>query len=1302
MADVPSSSDYTVMANAGGINVGEYSVTLKLADSENTSWDDGADGDERIITWQILPASVGGGTEEPGAGTVPVGGNSKFDTSSTYDGLGHTIDTNALVAAFAAAIVGDATVEYALDNGSDAPALPWVQTTTAFTNAGEYVVWYKVANPNYDDFVHKAKVTIAKRSVTLTSGSDRKGYDGTALVKHEVIASGDGFADGEGATYSYTGSQNSVGESANTFVYSLNDGTESDNYEIAVINGTLTVTKPLALRCEWGSGVVPPESMDLTILTNGASWRVVTLLAAENWEKTVADYVYGAGIAYTISPASPDGIVSAVECYGCKRLGNVTLKNEVLSRTGWLELGSANSYTEVYTPKGWRNMGTIKLGELVAVQNFNEGLLFRVDNDKMSVVPVNDGTGGSGGADSAFSYLGVYDGEGHGIDVALDDMLIGVAIKYVAGNSTAMPDSGWTSTNPLFTNICNTTYVWYAVECPGYLSYTNCATVTITPRNATLTSADGNWTYDGLAHSNVTVTAAGFVDGEGVTTNGFATITDVGSVPNAFGYDFTAGTLAANYNVSCVTGTLTVTKATIGPGGGGGGEPEEPGSGTVPVGGNSKFDTSSTYDGLGHTIDTNALVAAFAAAIVGDATVEYALDNGSDAPALPWMPTAPAFTNAGEYVVWYKVTNPNYDDFTHSAKVTIGKRDATLTSADGNWTYDGLAHSNIIVAATGFVDGEGVTTNGFATITDVGTIPNAFGYDFADGTLAANYNVACVTGMLTVTKAAIGHGGGGGGEPEEPGSGTIPVGGNSKFDTSSTYDGLGHTIDTNALVAAFAAAIVGDATVEYALDNGSDAPALPWVQTTTAFTNAGEYIVWYCVTSPNYDDFVHKAKVTIAKRDATLTSADGNWTYDGIAHSNATVTAAGFVDGEGVTTNGFATITDVGSVPNAFDYAFAVGTLAANYNVSCVTGTLTITSSPDTMVVLDALGGKIGGVPVVTQECAAVYGALPAATRENYVFDGWFLGVTNGAPQATSGGALLVDADHALFARWSVDETSIPGGVAPTFAVEAIDGGTCRITGLGGMTGTKLVIPDYIGGLAVTEIAMGAFANLTNGLAEVVLPSFCMNIGDLAFLSIKTLTSVTFANARKWNAPSEPAAVRIGSYAFAGTALVSVVLPDCVAAIDDYAFANCQTLSSMTILGHPSIGLMPFRRSGYGTPGGVEVHLDPTLAGDDDFMDALKQECEKVTVRTDAVVSRVAMASLSMGSRKVRLTVSVERASSWGEVDAGSVRVNYRTNIGDAPTPLVPDSVTENPDGSLTVEVSAPEGPSGFFQAVIE
>ena len=82
---------------------------------------------------------------------------------------------------------------------------------------------------------------ITPRKVKLTSGSDSKTYDGTPLVKHDVTVSEDGFADGEGATYSYTGIQTDAGSSENTFTYALNEGTLASNYAITTANGTLTV-----------------------------------------------------------------------------------------------------------------------------------------------------------------------------------------------------------------------------------------------------------------------------------------------------------------------------------------------------------------------------------------------------------------------------------------------------------------------------------------------------------------------------------------------------------------------------------------------------------------------------------------------------------------------------------------------------------------------------------------------------------------------------------------------------------------------------------------------------------------------------------------------------------------------------------------------------------------------------------------------------------------------------------------------------------------------------------------------------
>ena len=118
------------------------------------------------------------------------------------------------------------------------------------TDAGTYPMGWKAedfenTNTNFSNVtfvVTDGSLTITKRPVTLTSASDKKVYDGNALTKKEVTVGGDGFAKNEGATYNVTGTQTNVGESKNTFSYTLNEGTKADNYTIEKTEGTLKVT----------------------------------------------------------------------------------------------------------------------------------------------------------------------------------------------------------------------------------------------------------------------------------------------------------------------------------------------------------------------------------------------------------------------------------------------------------------------------------------------------------------------------------------------------------------------------------------------------------------------------------------------------------------------------------------------------------------------------------------------------------------------------------------------------------------------------------------------------------------------------------------------------------------------------------------------------------------------------------------------------------------------------------------------------------------------------------------------------
>jgi hypothetical protein len=78
------------------------------------------------------------------------------------------------------------------------------------------------------------------------------------------------------------------------------------------------------------------------------------------------------------------------------------------------------------------------------------------------------------------------------------------------------------------------------------------------------------------------------------------------------------------------------------------------------------------------------------------------------------------------------------------------------------------------------------------------------------------------------------------------------------------------------------------------------------------------------------------------------------------------------------------------------------------------------------------------------------------------------------------------------------------------------------------------------------------------------------------------------------------------------------------------------------------------------------------------------------------------LSSLAMSASEIELSVSVEKAASWGKVDTSLVKVAYRESLSKKPIMLDPSSVTENVDGSLTVKVVAPKGNSGFFQVVLE
>lgn len=200
-----------------------------------------------------------------------------------YDGTLKTVDGfKAIVAADNDADIYESLKEVLAAHGQGTDAGRY---DVYFTKGGEIIpatdLVGRVLNDRY--WVTKAeqgKLTISPRSLTITSGSDSKYYDGTPLTNDKITVTGDGFVNGEGATYKVTGSQTEVGSSKNTFDVIFKDNTKTTNYVVEKKLGDLTVNRrPMP-------PVNPPIMDEITVEITGNSDSVVY----DGTEHSVKDY----------------------------------------------------------------------------------------------------------------------------------------------------------------------------------------------------------------------------------------------------------------------------------------------------------------------------------------------------------------------------------------------------------------------------------------------------------------------------------------------------------------------------------------------------------------------------------------------------------------------------------------------------------------------------------------------------------------------------------------------------------------------------------------------------------------------------------------------------------------------------------------------------------------------------------------------------------------------------------------------------------------------------------------------------
>ena len=183
--------------------------------------------------------------DDPDAVMVVIVGNNETDV---YDGAEHDVSgyevRSIMIGGVATTLYTEA--DFSLAAGVTATAS---RTDAGRTNMGLSETSFVNNNTAFETVIFRVTdgyQTITPRPVTLISASDSREYNGDTLTNHNVTVGGDGFVDGEGATYEFTGGQLLPGSSDNTFNYTLNSGTLADNYDITTEYGTLTVNNRTA------------------------------------------------------------------------------------------------------------------------------------------------------------------------------------------------------------------------------------------------------------------------------------------------------------------------------------------------------------------------------------------------------------------------------------------------------------------------------------------------------------------------------------------------------------------------------------------------------------------------------------------------------------------------------------------------------------------------------------------------------------------------------------------------------------------------------------------------------------------------------------------------------------------------------------------------------------------------------------------------------------------------------------------------------------------------------------------------
>lgn len=615
-------------------------------------------------------------------------------------------------------------------------------------------------NPNFTNItivVTDGYVEVIPRSVTLTSESAAKVYDGTPLIRPDVTIGGDGFVNGEVSDVKAIGSALNVSDKdvRNEITFTQKTGYKAENYDIKYEPGTLRIT-PIVDEV-----TITITEHSASLKYNGAEQSVTGYdTAIDNTLYKETDFTFSgdatakgtdfgsypmnlkaedftnknknfANVVFEIVDGQLEITKRDVELISGSDEkvydGTPLTKNHILIAGDQFVPGEGADYdvTGSQTNAGSSdNEFTYRLNSSTKAINYN----IKTTPGTLKVTPVTDNvivtiTEHSGSAK--------YDGTEKtvtGYDVAIDNELYTENDFTFSGNDVIKATDADIYNMELkpsdFNNIShNFASVTFKIVD---------GTLNISRRDVTLTSATDSKTYDGkpLTNDNVAVGGDGFAEGEGAVYNVTGSQTEAGFSNNTFSYELKDNTKTDNYNITSFEGILTVSSS----------EDEV----VVTITGNK--DTQK-YDGTEKTVKGYTVSITSPLYKESDFTFDgTALVKGTNADTYMMGLSEENFTN----------TNKNFAKVTFhviDGSLVIEKRNLVLTSASAQKVYNGteLTAKDVTVSGDGFVKGEGASYDITGTQTTVGDSENTFTYKLNENTNADNYTIETKNGSLLVT-----------------------------------------------------------------------------------------------------------------------------------------------------------------------------------------------------------------------------------------------------------------------------------------------------------------------------------------------------------------------------------------------------------------------------------------------------------------------------------------------------------------------------------------------------------------------